>query len=288
MLADQRGMVADGKRGVEPGSRGGLLHRTPHWVVGAHDSAVVDHLGVREDLLPGVIHQGGGDIISLQHRKSLLAGESAQCFPNQIHTSSPVGRKAGGGIKPWVFPPLLVPQRPTDPRPLLHGVHSTGDIPTLAIINKVAGVVPSALGSLLHFRVATAHKGVPSHALRPGKGQNSVQHRYLHVLTPAGAELLDQGSADGLCGGDGGNLVRNDQPHHPRPPRLVRLQGRQPTHRLHNGVVYPLLGVGSRRAEPGDRHVDDLRVDALHILIPNPHPVRGPGTKITDHNIRAQ
>ncbi len=95
----------------------------------------------------------------------------------------------------------------------------------------------------------------------------------------------EQRGGDRLAHGDRRGLVHDELAHQLWRTRVACLQVGHPRHRLDDIVVHPLLGLRAGAAEPGHRHVDDVRVDRPELRLADPHSFGGARAEVLQEHV---
>ena len=94
--------------------------------------------------------------------------------------------------------------------------------------------------------------------------------------------------ADGLGRRDRGDLVGNNDPKHLWPTRCaVSLNVCRAGERLNDGIVNPLMRIGTVFAKTADGHIDQLLVEFAHYRLSKTHALHRSGSKVLQQHIGA-
>ena len=95
-----------------------------------------------------------------------------------------------------------------------------------------------------------------------------------------------QRGADGLRSRDSGDFISDNNAKHLWPTRCaVSLNVRRTGERLNDGIVYPLMGIGTVFAKAADRHINQLLVEFAHHRLSKAHPLHRSGSKVLQQHI---
>ncbi len=126
------------------------------------------------------------------------------------------------------------------------------------------------------------HRGVGPH-----EGDRRVEHRELDVLAGGPARgPREQCRGDRLRGGVRGRLVADECPVERRlAGRRVALHARQAGGGLDHVVVHPSAAVRPVLSVAGDRGVDEVGIDRLHVVVAEPESVHRSGPEVLDEHV---
>ena len=135
-------------------------------------------------------------------------------------------------------------------------------------------------------RAVAVHQHLVARGVGPQERHHRVEHRQLHVLAAVTALAGEQRGGDGLRGGERGDLVgRGLAEEHRDAVGRIGLVGAEPAVGLDHRVVGRLAGVRADRAEPGQRHVDEVVVTGAQVVVAEAVAVEGAGPEVLHEHV---